>query len=223
MQAVDSAAKLDPANASIHDQVDAALPREMRSNVDLLIRVVSAFDLATAQHLEAVGVFAMHLALEIGFDHYQAAITKVAGRVHDVGKLSISRSILGKPGPLTSNEWREIRLAPHYGAKTLEGLPLLGVLAPIVQAHHERIDGKGYPGGLRWDEIPAESQVIAIADAFHAMTSPRPYANARLPGDALTEMLTGAGTQFNERYLYAFINLIERGGIMRPSGAAVAS
>ena len=120
----------------------------------------------------------------------------LAGRVHDIGKLAISRTLLLKPSRPTKDEWEELKMHPTYGSSTLAGLPRLKYLTQFVMAHHERIDGTGYPLGLSAGEIPLEAQIVAIADAFCAMTVPRPYCATMLPNEALAELERCAGTQF---------------------------
>jgi HD-GYP domain-containing protein (c-di-GMP phosphodiesterase class II) len=137
----------------------------------------------------------------------------LAGRVHDIGKLAISRSILLKPGQPTRAEWSELEFQPVYGGSTLTGLPRLKHLAPVVIGHHERIDGKGYPYGLAADEIRIESQVVAIADAFCAMTVPHPYCATLIPNEALTELRRCAGTQFNAELVEAFADMFRNPGL----------
>jgi HD-GYP domain-containing protein (c-di-GMP phosphodiesterase class II) len=184
--------------------VHASLPTEDIEQVDVLIRVMAGFDRDTAEHLEAVGTLSMLLAHHAGLPMDVVANALLAGRVHDIGKLAISRSLLLKPGHPTSDEWDELKLHPVYGGSTLSGLPRLRYLTPFVIAHHERIDGLGYPHGIAGDEIPVESRIVAIADAFCAMTVPRPYCETLLPNDALRELQRCAGTQFDAELVRTF-------------------
>jgi HD-GYP domain-containing protein (c-di-GMP phosphodiesterase class II) len=197
----------------ILDDVQASLANEDLEQVDVLIRVMAGFDRDTAEHLEAVGTMSMLLAHYAGLSPETVGNCLLAGRVHDIGKLAISRSVLLKPGQPTKSEWAELRLSPIYGSSTLAGLPRLRFLVPFVNAHHERIDGRGYPNGLEEFEIPIESQVIAIADAFCAMTVPRPYCAMRLPREAILELQLGAGTQFNGELVESFADMFWDPGV----------
>lgn len=192
----------------ILDSVKATVAIEDVEQVDLLVRVMAGFDPNEAEHLESVGTLAMVLAEHAGLGPDQVATCLLAGRVHDIGKLAISRTVLFKPRPPSRDEWLELKLHPVYGGSTLAGLPRLKRLAPIVIAHHERIDGLGYPYGLAGSEIPIESQIVGIAEAFCAMTVPRPYWSTRLPNEAIAELERCAGTQFNPELIEAFADLL---------------
>ena len=198
----------------ILEAVQGTIAREELEQVDVLIRVMAGFDRDTAEHLESVGTMSMLLAHRVEMAPEVVATCLLAGRVHDIGKLAISRSTLLKPSRPSKAEWVELKLLPVYGASTLSGLPRLKHLAPIVIAHHERIDGDGYPHRIALDEIPIESQVIAIADAFCAMTVPRPYAPTRLPNDAIRELERCAGTQFNADLVEAFADMFREPGLI---------
>jgi len=193
--------------------VEATLPTEEIEQVDVLIRVMAGFDRDTAEHLESVGTMSMLLARHIGMTPETVATCLLAGRVHDIGKLAISRTVLLKPAAPTASEWVELKLQPLYGGSTLSGLPRLKYLAPFVIAHHERMDGLGYPYGVGEHEIPIASQIVAIADAFCAMTVPRPYCAARLPNDAILELERCAGTQFNADLVWSFAEMFRDPGL----------
>jgi HD-GYP domain-containing protein (c-di-GMP phosphodiesterase class II) len=191
----------------ILETVHASLAQEDIEQVDVLIRVMAGFESDTAEHLEAVGTMSMLLAHRAGLPQLAVAQSLLAGRVHDIGKLAISRTILLKPDRPTKEEWAELKMHPVYGGSTLAGLPRLKHLAPMVISHHERIDGGGYPHGIAGDEIPIESRVVAIADAFCAMTVPRPYCATLLPNEAIAELQRCAGTQFDAPLVDAFTRM----------------
>ena len=194
----------------ILESIQATIAKDELEQVDVLIRVMNGFDRDTAEHLEAVGTMSMLLANRAGLADEVVAHCLLAGRVHDIGKLAISRSLLLKPARLTDAEWIELKLHPMYGGSTLAGLPRLKYLAPFVIAHHERIDGKGYPHGLADEAIPIESRIVAIADAFCAMTVPRPYCTTLLPNEALAELQRCSGTQFDAALVYVFAEMFHK-------------
>jgi HD-GYP domain-containing protein (c-di-GMP phosphodiesterase class II) len=125
--------------------------------------------------------------------------TREVGQVallHDIGKIGVPDSILQKPGPLTESEWAVMRTHPAVGAEMVSCVVGLGHLAPAVRAEHERWDGCGYPDGLRGEDIPLSSRIVFACDAFHAMTSDRPYRRALSREAAVAELERGSGSQF---------------------------
>jgi HD-GYP domain-containing protein (c-di-GMP phosphodiesterase class II) len=138
-------------------------------------------------------------------DHVERV--RVAGVLHDIGKLGISDAVLLKTGSLEAAEWAEIRRHPELGARILEHANLRDV-ASWVLAHHERVDGGGYPHGLAGDEIPLEGRILAVADAYEAMTADRPYRRALPKAEARAELLRGAGAQFDSRVVEAFLRVL---------------
>ena len=127
--------------------------------------------------------------------------------LHDIGKLGVPDSILRKQGPLTDDEWTIMRLHPEIGRRILAGIPFLTAASEIVFTHHERWDGKGYPRGLRGDEVPLGARVFAIADSFDAMTSDRPYRAAMPIDDAIEELHRNSGSQFWPGAIDAFVQM----------------
>jgi HD-GYP domain-containing protein (c-di-GMP phosphodiesterase class II) len=156
-----------------------------------------------ASHGARVTAIALKIALALGAGPARMAAIRAGGPLHDIGKLSISDSILSKPGPLDADELDEIRRHPLVGARMYgrgDGLE-------CVLHHHERWDGAGYPHGLRGDEIPFEARVLAVADAFDAMISDRPYCSPRTLEGARAEVERCAGTQFDPQVATAFLQL----------------
>jgi len=173
-----------------------------------VLEQLRAHDEATYRHARSVGLWCHKLSLELGATADEAEFIERAGALHDVGKLLTPLAILNKPGPLTQDEWDFMRDHVRQGAELCEQTPLLARFAPAVGAHHERIDGAGYPSRLAGDDIPLEAQIIAVADSFHAMISTRGYASAKTPRAAFAELERGCGTQFSAPVVAAFFRLV---------------
>lgn len=131
-----------------------------------------------------------------------------AALLHDVGKLGVPERILTKAGPLTEKEWLLIKLHPTVGANMVQMSDSMAHVAPVIYAHQERYDGSGYPEGLRGDEIPLGARILAVVDAYEAMTNDRYYRKARLPEEALTELRRNVGGHFDPQVVQAFLNVI---------------
>ncbi len=132
---------------------------------------------------------------------------RAAGVLHDIGKLGVADAVLKKPGPLTDEEWEEMRRHPELGARILDHANLRDISGWVL-AHHERVDGGGYPNGLAGAAIPLEARILAVADAYEAMTADRAYRGALGHDAAQTELCAGAGTQFDPRVVEAFVAAI---------------
>ncbi|MCW3010528.1 MAG: diguanylate cyclase [Solirubrobacterales bacterium] len=160
----------------------------------------------TADHSRTVAAYAQAMARDLGFTPRGAARMHLAGLLHDVGKIGVSDAVLRKAGPLDAAEWDEMRTHPAIGARLIG--PVASDIAEWVLAHHERIDGGGYPRGLAGDAIPLEARILAAADAFEAMTSDRPYRRA-LPRElAIAQLRKHAGTQFDARVVEVFVRAL---------------
>ncbi len=182
--------------------------------VNGLVRMVRQRDPITAAHLDAVGLLTARLGEALGLDPPNVERIALAARLHDIGKHAVSLSILNKPAELSDDEWHEVRMHPHYGATIAAGFPHLEKFEPIIRSHHERVDGRGYPDGLIGEQIPYEARIIAVTDAFHAMTVSRPYTRVRTPSDALAELRDCGGTQFDAEFVAVFCEVMgqrERG------------
>ena len=162
-------------------------------------------DPTTRGHAARVAVLAEAVARRLGWRDERLRALRVGAALHDVGKLAVPRDVLSKRGPLTRPELARIRLHPLAGALLVPPLATLRVALPSVLYHHERWDGRGYPYGRRGVEIPEEARLLALADAFDAMTSARPYRAALPSDDALAEIARCAGSQFDPRLAAAFL------------------
>jgi diguanylate cyclase (GGDEF)-like protein/putative nucleotidyltransferase with HDIG domain len=174
----------------------------------LLAETLDLRDVATARHSETVGRYAEQIAQEMGLEPVQVERVRVAGVLHDIGKLGISDAVLLKPGALERHEWEEIMRHPELGARILEHANLRDV-ANWVLSHHERLDGSGYPRALAGGSIPLEGRILAVADAYEAMTADRPYRSALTPDEARAELHRGAGSQFDPAVVAAFERVLD--------------
>lgn len=135
-------------------------------------------------------------------------VIALSARLHDIGKTEISHRILRKPGPLSDEEWAEIRRHPVVGAERLLSVLDLGAVTRAVRHHHERYDGTGYPDGLAGSAIPLVARIIAVADSYDAMTSSRPYRRALRPLEAAMEVARHAGTQFDPKWAEVLLQIV---------------
>ncbi|MCD6253719.1 MAG: transporter substrate-binding domain-containing protein [Thermotogae bacterium] len=173
-----------------------------------LVILVELRDPYTKGHSERVAELASALAERLGLDRERVRRIYWAGLVHDVGKILVESSVLNKPGKLTNEERTQIEEHPVYGARVLEMVEGMEEIARIVLHHHEKWEGNGYPNGLRAEEIPLESRILAVVDAFDAMTSDRPYRKALSMEMAIEELRRCKGTQFDPVVVDAFIEMI---------------
>jgi HD-GYP domain-containing protein (c-di-GMP phosphodiesterase class II) len=176
-----------------------------------LANAVEARDIYTRGHTERVCMMAQALASEMGWDEEKLWEVKMGGILHDIGKLGVPDAILNKAETLTSEEFDVMKQHPVCGEKILEGIPFLSPAIPYVLYHHERFDGKGYPYGLRKDQIPLQGRLMAVVDTFDAMTSDRPYRKAKTFRQALDEIRDCAGTQFDPDISQLFLRTWEKG------------
>ncbi len=162
-------------------------------------------------HVERVNSYAQALAIELKWDEKRRDALEFGAILHDIGQVRVPEAILLKAGPLTEDEGVEMRKHPVEGARMIEGIPYLAIAIPIVLHHHERWDGKGYPHGLKGDEIPEEARLLSVADTFDAMTSDRAYRKALDKETAKVEIINHSNEQFDPRMVKAFIACWERG------------
>jgi putative nucleotidyltransferase with HDIG domain len=190
--------------------VGSAAGGEQLAAAMLLAETLDLRDPGTARHSLTVGRLAEQTGRRLGWSPARVERVRAAGVLHDIGKLGIPDAILLKPGALDRDEWREIRRHPEIGARILEHANLADI-ARWVRAHHERVDGGGYPAGLAGTAIPAEARVLAVADAYEAMTADRPYRASIGPDAAEAELRRAAGTQFDAEIVDALIAALADG------------
>ncbi|MEV0976034.1 HD-GYP domain-containing protein [Streptomyces sp. NPDC049915] len=183
-----------------------------QATIRALVQAVDIKDGYTRGHSERVGQASMMIARELGMSDERVEVLRFAGILHDVGKLGVPTRLLRKDGPLTPEERRIIELHPEYGHDIVRGISFLGEARSAVLHHHERLDGSGYPYGLSGGQIPEPARVVAVADAFDAMTSTRSYSRARPVPTALTELRRCAGTHFDPQMVEALVRAVARQG-----------
>ena len=177
--------------------------------LDSLVQAVQYRDHYTKTHSDLVAEYAAKLALRAGLSEEATRAIRIAGILHDVGKLIVPDDILKKPGPLTAEEREVIQRHPLVGEMLIREGPFLEDVIQAVGCHHERYDGTGYPRGLRNEDIPLLARLLAIADAYSAMSLDRPYRKALSEEEILTEFKAGAGSKFDPHLVDVFIEMLQ--------------
>jgi len=176
-----------------------------------MARWVEIKDPYTEGHLRRIAGYSEQTALALGLPAEQARVVRYAGVLHDIGKIGVREELLSKPGPLTLDEQTELRRHADYGAAIVAPMRFAGDVAPIILSHHEHWDGKGYPYSLRGEQIPLGARIIAVVDAFDAMTSDRPYRKSLGNEEATRRLRAGSGTQWDPAVVDVFLSLLEAG------------
>jgi HD-GYP domain-containing protein (c-di-GMP phosphodiesterase class II)/anti-sigma regulatory factor (Ser/Thr protein kinase) len=189
-QAIDLAGRLDSAYLEI---------------ITALAKAVEVRDEYTGSHVERVCRYSMQIAQQLRMGDESRRQLEFGAVLHDVGKIGVSDAILGKPGPLDDQEWAMMKRHPDIGHDLLEGISFLAPALDAVSYHHERWDGRGYPRRLTGDEIPLAGRIVAVADAFDAMTTDRPYRRGLSVPVALAELHRGKGVSFDPNIVDAFV------------------
>lgn len=178
--------------------------------IHALAATVDAKDHYTYGHSEKVAKYATEIAQELGYSWDSLESIRVAALLHDIGKIGVPDQLLGKPGPLSRKEWEVMRSHPDLGVAILKHIDAIKDCLVAVLHHHERYDGGGYPAGLKGENIPLDARILAVADAYDAMTSERPYRCGKMTCEqALAELTSCAGKQFDPRVVEVFVSLFE--------------
>lgn len=210
----DEAADVDNAmllaDARMYEQKGERRPDAAVESHDVLVRALAERGDGLGRHNGDVAELAVAVCRELGLEHAEIVPVHRAAELHDVGKLAVPDAILGKPGPLDENEWEFMKQHTIVGERIVASATSLRDVAPIVRSSHERWDGAGYPDGLARDAIPLGARVIAVCDAYDAMTTARPYRDAMSEASAMTELRRCAGHQFDPHIVAAFERVIAR-------------
>jgi putative nucleotidyltransferase with HDIG domain len=189
----------------VHEQAQR-IQELFLQGVQMLARALEAKDAYTRGHSIRVSRYAVATASRLGFAGHDLDGIRLGGELHDIGKIGTREAVLHKPGTLTDEEFQQITEHPLLGEKMLSPLAQESPdVLRIVRSHHERLDGRGFPDGLRGDRIPVEARIVAVADAFDAMTTRRPYRESRPADEALAELRRVAGTQLDPAAVEAFV------------------
>jgi diguanylate cyclase (GGDEF)-like protein/putative nucleotidyltransferase with HDIG domain len=178
------------------------------ATIEALARAIEAKDGTAANHIHRIQLYATAVARALGMSESEVQAVKTAALLHDIGKLAVPDHILAKPGPLTPEEFQKVQAHPQVGASIIASIPFPYPVAPLILSHHERWDGRGYPAGLKGEEIPLGARILFLVDYFGALTSDRPY-HERMSLDAAAELIEKeAGKALDPRAVQAFLRVL---------------
>jgi HD-GYP domain-containing protein (c-di-GMP phosphodiesterase class II) len=201
----------------------AELEESYLATVKTLAFVVEAKDVHTRSHLDRAHDYAVALVARVAPELAEDQTLRYGFFLHDIGKIGIPERILSKPGPLTDDEWSIMRTHPLLGAQILSPVKFLHPALPVVEAHHVKWNGTGYPRGLKHEEIPLGARIFALVDAFDAMTSDRPYRRALTFEEAVDQISRSGGTQFDPTSCARSFSFARTRTVASSPGAARAS
>jgi HD-GYP domain-containing protein (c-di-GMP phosphodiesterase class II) len=191
-----------------------SLERTFVSTVAALANALEANDEYTSSHARWITDMSLLVGRELRLDRDAMKRLEFGALFHDIGKIGIPSEILQKAGPLTTEEFEIVKEHPELGEKILEPIERLADVRPIVRACHERWDGLGYPDGKSGSDIPVEARIVLVCDAYHAMTTDRPYRSRMSSTDAVNELRRASGSQFDPDVVAAFIRLYESESVL---------
>jgi putative nucleotidyltransferase with HDIG domain len=209
LRALSESAAIAIENARLYKDLQEAYV----STVRLLVSRIEEKDPYTHGHTERVADYAVGIAKEMEFPAEEVQRIQFGAFLHDIGKVHTQDDILHKPGALTDEEWKMVKAHPVRGAEMIRGVRFLEGVTDMVRHHHERVDGKGYPDGLKGDEITIGAKIVNVADAFDAMTTNRPYRAGLSVEKAIEQMTTKAGSQFAAEIVEVFVAALREGRI----------
>jgi len=192
--------------ANLYDEIKELLI----STVTALVNIIDAKSRWTRGHSERVTEYALKIGTELGLSTEDMERLRLAGLLHDIGKVGTCDDVLDKPGKLTEEEFALVKIHPKRAEEMLAPIKQFKDIIPIIKGHHERIDGKGYPDGLKGEEIPLLARILCVADSFDSMTADRPYRLAPGRKFAIKELQRCSGTQFDPQVVSAFLRVLER-------------
>lgn len=173
-----------------------------------MIKLIDAKDSYTGKHSKAVQKYAGFFAKTLGLSDNESEVIKLGSAFHDIGKIGVPEEILNTEGPLSDEQFERLKQHPVIGSRILEDMPAFkGGVSQIVKHHHEHWDGSGYPNNLSGENIPFGARIVAVADAYHAMTSNRPYRKGMSRAEAIQRLENGAGTQWDPELIKEFVKI----------------
>lgn len=188
----------------------AQLEQAYEASLIMLANAIELRDKYTRGHVDRVMEMAVQIANEMGLSGAQISAIRYGAILHDIGKIYIREGVLRKTGPLDSLEWQEMKRHSSIGADLLRNIPYLASAIPIIRHHHERWDGFGYPDGLKGEEIPLGARIVAVADAYDAMTTKRVYHSEATPEQAIQEIRMCSGNRYDPRVVQAFLKVVSK-------------
>jgi len=191
----------------------AQIKESYETSLIMLSNAIEVRDPYTRGHVERVMNYAQTIAEYLGWSAEEVNNLRFGSILHDIGKIHISEEILTKPGPLSDEEWIEMKKHPEVGAELVKDIHFLEFAVPVILYHHERWNGSGYPYGLKGEKIPIVARIVAIADSFDAMTTQRPYRKELSPEQAFNEVVSGSGIQYDPLIVETFQHAWESGDI----------